>query len=244
MRIPRFYIDTPLPDRGDLSLPDSAARHITTVLRLKVGAALTLFNGNGGEYRAELLSSQKRHVQARILEHHAIEREVPWPLCLALCVSKGSKMDLSVQKATELGATQIQPLISTRSVVKLDTERAARRQQHWRDIVISSSEQCARNRLSEIAPVADLATWIQSNSLPGLKLMFTPQADQLLVNIPPPDTTGICLLIGPEGGFSENEITTAKAQGFQGVSFGQRILRAETAAIAGLSAVLALWSQQ
>ncbi len=244
MRIPRFYIDTPLPDSGDLYLPESAARHITTVLRLKAGATLTLFNGRGGEYRAELLSSQKRQVQVRIFQHQAIEREVPWPLCLALCVSKGTKMDLSVQKATELGATQVQPLISTRSVVKLNTERAARRLQHWRDIVISSSEQCARNTLNDIAPVTDFATWIQSNSVPGLKLMFTPQADQQLASLPPPEATGLCLLIGPEGGFSEDEITMAKSHGFQGVSFGHRILRAETAAIAGLAAVLALWSKQ
>lgn len=242
MRTPRFYIDEPIPERGILQLPEPVARHITTVLRLKIGAALRVFNGRGGEYQGELLSAKKNRAQLQILGHTDIEREVPWPLCLALCVSKGSKMDFSVQKATELGVTRIQPLISTRSVVRLDARRATRRQQHWRDIVISASEQSGRNRLNEVAPVLALDDWLAGCQGPGMKLLFTPGADVPLARCAAPDANGICLLIGPEGGFTELELDAARSRGFQAVSFGTRILRTETATIASLAAVLALWA--
>ncbi len=243
MRRPRFYIDGPIPERGILQLPGPAVRHITTVLRLKTGAAITVFNGRGGEYPGQLLSAQKHQAQLRILGHNDIEREIAWPLCLALCISKGAKMDFSVQKATELGVTRTQPLISARGIVRLDARRAARRLEHWRDIVVSASEQCGRNRLNEIAPVLALDDWLAAGREPGLKLLLSPAADLPLAQCPAPDATGICLLIGPEGGFTEMELGAARARGFQSVSCGARILRAETAAIAGPAAVLALWNE-
>jgi len=242
-RAPRIYVDAPIPNPGVVELTGSAARHVGAVLRLKAGAAVTVFNGRGGEYPGELLTVKKQQAQVRIRCHDASEREAPWPVCLALCVSKGAKMDLSVQKATELGATRIQPLIGSRSVVRLDSLRAARRRQHWSEIVISASEQCGRNRLTEIAPVMRFEEWLASDPGAGLKLVFTPQADLPLGHCESPPATGICLLIGPEGGFSDPELSAAVARGFQAVTFGARTLRAETAAIAGLAAVLALWSQ-
>ncbi len=243
MRTPRFYVDGPIPESGTLELPAPAARHITTVLRLKAGAAITVFNGRGGEYRGQLLEVGKNQAPLRILGHLATEREVTWPLSLAVCLSKGSKMDFCVQKATELGVTRTQPLISARSIVRLDARRAARRQQHWRDTVISASEQSGRNRLNEVAPVLTLDHWLSACREPGLKLLFTPGADQPLAHCAAPDATGLCLLIGPEGGFTEQEIEAARVRGFQAVSFGARTLRAETAVIAALAAVLALWNE-
>jgi len=242
MGTPRFYIEGPIPERGILQLPAPAVRHITTVLRLKAGAPITVFNGRGGEYPGELLSAQKHQADVRILGHNDTEREVSWPLCLALCISKGSKMDFSVQKATELGVTRTQPLISARGIVRLDARRAARRQQHWRDIVISASEQSGRNRLNEVAPVLALDGWLAAGQEPGLKLLLSPAADLPLAQCAAPDASGLCLLIGPEGGFTELELAAARVRGFQAVSFGARILRTETAAIAALAAVLALWN--
>jgi len=224
-----------------MQLATPASRHISTVLRLKSGASLTLFNGLGGEYSASLISATKHQAIVQIINHQAIERESPWPLCLALCTSKGAKMDLSIQKATELGATRIQPLMSSRSVVRLDPDRARQRQHHWQSIVIHASEQCGRNRLAEISPVHCLDDWLDAASQTGLKLLFSPTASHPLSLCPGPDGNGIWLLIGPEGGLASDEIKRAVKQGFIPVSFGSRILRAETAAIAAVAAVTALW---
>ncbi len=243
MSTPRFHIDGPIPESGSMELPRSVAHHINAVLRMKAGATIILFNGRGGEYQAQIINTGNHQAEVRILDYRNVEREISWPLCLALCVSKGSKMDLCVQKATELGVSRIQPLISARSVVRLDAQRAARRTRHWREVVISASEQSGRNRLAEVATVAGYETWLATEQISGLKLLLTPGAEPALAHCEPPGTAGLWLLIGPEGGFTQAELAAAISRGFQAVSFGGRILRAETATIASLAAVQALWGE-
>lgn len=235
----RLYCDLALSPGAEIALPEAAARHAVNVLRLQVGDPLILFNGAGGEYRASLVAVNKREARARIIEFDAVECESPVDITLALGISAGERMDYSLQKATELGVTAIQPLATERSVVKLSGERADKRLQHWQHVVIAACEQCGRNRVPAVAPVQKLYAYLAAVERNKRLLMLSPDADTPLKRVAP--TTAVVLLIGAEGGLAPSEHQAARAGGFEAVKLGPRVLRTETAPVAALAVLQALW---
>jgi 16S rRNA (uracil1498-N3)-methyltransferase len=236
----RLYCDLPLAPGAEVVLPEAAARHAVTVLRLQIGDGLRLFNGTGGEYAASLVAVSKRETRVRLLEFDAAERESPLRITLALGISAGERMDYSLQKATELGVTAIVPLATERSVVKLAGERADKRQQHWQHVVIAACEQCGRNRVPEVAPVQKLFSYLAAVDRSGQRLlMLSPDASTPMKRIE--RASEVVLLVGAEGGLAPSEYEAAEASGFDAVSLGPRILRTETAPVAALAVLQALW---
>ena len=235
----RLYCDLPLSPGAEIVLPEAAARHAVTVLRLQAGDTLNVFNGAGGEYRASLVAVNKREVRARLIEFDAAERESPLKITLALGISAGERMDYSLQKATELGVTAIQPLATERSVVKLAGERADKRLQHWQHVVIAACEQCGRNRVPAVAPVQKFFSYLAAVDGSKRLLMLSPDAATPLKRVQAADE--VILLIGAEGGLAPAECEAAAASGFEPVSLGPRILRTETAPVAALAVLQALW---
>jgi 16S rRNA (uracil1498-N3)-methyltransferase len=243
--MPRFFVGTPLASGDTITLPDDVNRHVQ-VLRLQPGDAITLFNGTGGEFGAEVIEMERRGSMVRIGEFRDVEAEPPYRLTLAQGIAGSDKMDWLIEKAVELGACEFVPLTTTRSVVRLSGERAERRHAHWLRIVRASCEQCGRNRLPEVAPTREIATWL--GSLPKtpadgeLRLVLSPRANvpfAALTTEPP--TQRVIVLIGPEGGFSAAEEAAATSHGFTAIGLGPRVLRTETAGIAVLSALAARW---
>lgn len=220
-------------------MPEAAARHAVTVLRLQPGDTLNLFNGEGGEYSASLVAVTKRETRVRLVEFHAAERESPLAITLALGISAGERMDYSLQKATELGVSAIQPLATERSVVKLAGERADKRLQHWQNVVIAACEQCGRNRVPLVAPVQKFYAYLAAVDRNKRLLMLSPDASTPLKRAAP--SAEVVLLIGAEGGLAPSECEAAAASGFEAVSLGPRILRTETAPVAALAVLQALW---
>jgi 16S rRNA (uracil1498-N3)-methyltransferase len=207
---------------------------------LRVGELVTLFNGAGGEHAAVITAIGKRGVTVEVGAHCAIEREAPLAVTLVQAVSSGERMDLTIQKAVELGVGAIQPVLSERSVVRLDGERATKRVAHWQQIAISACEQCGRNRVPTVHPLAPFSSWIANAPRAATRWLLWPEADQSLRELPKPPAP-IELLVGPEGGLTDNEAQAARAAGFLAVRIGPRVLRTETAAPALLAAVQALW---
>jgi 16S rRNA (uracil1498-N3)-methyltransferase len=229
----------PLSPGAEIVLPEAAARHAVTVLRLQPGDTLRLFNGAGGEYSASLVAVNKRETRVRLIEFHAAEHESPLEITLALGISSGERMDYSLQKATELGVSAIQPLATERSVVKLAGERADKRRQHWQQVVIAACEQCGRNRVPAVAPVQKLFAYLAEVDRSKQRLLLSPAAATPLKRVAP--AAGVVLLIGAEGGLAPAECEAAAASGFEPVSLGPRILRTETAPVAALAVLQALW---
>jgi len=234
MRLTRVYVDGALEPGTRLTLPASAAAHLTRVLRLRPKAAVTLFNGQGGEYAASIEQVRGGKVTLAVGEHRAIERESPFPLTLAQGVSRGERMDLVVQKATELGVARLVPVLTERSVVRLDEELAGRKSDHWRAIAIAACEQCGRNRLPEVALPARLREFLRQPAADSVRLLLSPAAARRIEGVPRP-ARAVTVLIGPEGGLSDEEQADAQAAGFTAVNLGPRVLRTETAAIAALT---------
>ena len=235
----RLYCDLALSPGAEIALPEAAARHAVTVLRLQVGDTLNLFNGAGGEYRACIVAVNKRETRVRLIEFRPTERESPLDIALALGISAGERMDYSLQKATELGVTAIQPLATERSVVKLSGERADKRLQHWQHVVIAACEQCGRNRVPAVAPVQSFFNYLAQPTSGKRLLMLSPEAGTPLKRVTP--ATAVVLLIGAEGGLAPAEYQAAQASGFEPVSLGPRILRTETAPVAALAVLQVLW---
>jgi len=234
MRLTRVYIDAPLAAGTQITLEGTAASHVTRVLRLGVGQPLTLFNGLGGEHAATIARAHGGGVVVSVGEHATIERESPFPLTLAQGISRGERMDLVVQKATELGASRLVPLITERSVVRLDAEQADRKFNHWRAVAIAACEQCGRNRLPDVALPTGLSQFLREASAAVTKLLLSPEATRRIEDVPRP-AGGATVLIGPEGGLAEEEQRDALVAGFTAVRLGPRVLRTETAAIAALT---------
>ena len=234
MRLTRVYVDQPLEAGARVTLTGSAANHVSRVLRLRAGQSLTLFNGQGGEHAASIDRSRGGEVTVAGGEHRPIERESPFPLTLAQGVSRGERMDLVVQKATELGVSRLVPVLTERSVVRLDAQQADRKSSHWRAIAIAACEQCGRNRLPEVALPARLGEFLRGSPAAGAKLLLSPQATRRIEDVPRPQH-GATVLIGPEGGLTDEEQQGAGAAGFVAVRLGPRVLRTETAAIAALT---------
>lgn len=241
--MPRFFVDAPLHSGAWLDLPDTVARHVQ-VLRLKVGDAITLFNGQGGEFTAELTSLEKRRASAELREHLPREVETPYRVTLAQGIAGGDKMDWLIEKAIELGVDAVQPLMTERSVIRLDAERAAKRVAHWQALAQAACEQCGRNRVPTILPVATVSNWLGSAVRSySWRVLLSPRADDGFASLPAeaPTAPGV-LLFGPEGGLSPQEEALAlELGGFQAIRLGDRILRTETAGIAVLSALAARW---
>ncbi len=241
MTAPRFFVTVPLAAGmiGEtIALPEAAAHHATRVVRLAVGDALTLFAGGGGEYAATIARIDKRGTAARIDGYQPVEREAALPITLAQAITANDAMDYAVRKATELGAAAIQPLVTARSAPLPAGERGEKRRAHWQHIAIAACEQCGRNRVPDVLAPKTFADWLAGWR--GGGIVFAPEAARSLAALPAP-TAPIALVIGPEGGLAADEVAAAVRAGFVAAQLGPRVLRAETAAVAALAAVHALW---
>ena len=238
MRTTRIHLATPLASGQELVLPAGPSAHLLRVLRLRTGAILTLFDGRGGEYVAELTAAGKAGARLQVGEHLAIERESPLRLALLQAVVRGERMDFIVQKATELGVQRIVPLTCEFGVVRLEATALRRRAEHWRAVAIAACEQCGRNRVPEITPIREFADAC-AGSEAGVKLLLVPHALAALAALAR-GGSAVTLLVGPEGGLSGREQLLAQRNGFQPCGLGPRILRAETAPLAALAVLQAL----
>jgi 16S rRNA (uracil1498-N3)-methyltransferase len=246
---PRFFIDSPLQAGATFSLPAGAARHVQ-VLRLQPGAALTLFDGSGPEWDASVVRMGRSEVEVRLAAPHEVERELARPVTLAWGMPANERMDAVVEKATELGAATLQPLVCERSVLRLSGERALKKQAHWQAIAVAACEQSGRTRVPRVAPVVTLTDWLAE--LPSMegggagdgsekgagtagatRWLLSPRSAQPLHA--PPDGSAVVCLSGPEGGLTEAEEAAARAAGFVSVTLGRRVLRADTAPLAVLA---------
>ncbi len=240
MRTTRIYVLEALSENTPFSLTGNAANHVANVLRLRIGDDIVLFNGNGGEYAANILEITKRQVTVQVLTQSKDDRESPLQIHLIQAVARGEKMDWIIQKATELGVHKITPLLTERSGVKLSPDRWEKRHQHWQAVAISACEQCGRNRLPEIAQIINYPSLLEQPQ-PGTSLILAPDALQPLTVNMPLNSPQINLFIGPEGGFSEQELQQAEIHGLTAVKLGPRVLRTETAAITSVSIIQALF---
>lgn len=236
MTISRIYQPIPLAENKIIQLNDQAMHHVARVLRASVGDELIIFNGEGGEYLAVITEITKKNVTVTLKHWIDSEVESPLELCLAQGISRGEKMDFTIQKAVELGVKKIIPLFTERCNVKLDDERKEKRKQHWHSIIIGACEQSGRNQIPEIVMPDHLTAFLQNHSA-EIKFVLSPQATHTLSKTSLPPSARVTLLIGPEGGLSENEIQLANQHGFLSLNLGPRILRTETAAIAALTAL-------
>lgn len=238
--MPRFYIDAPLAAGALLDLPAEVAHHIH-VVRLGPGDTLTLFNGTGGQYEAVLTDVGKKRATAEVRAFAARDVELPYPVTLAQGLPEGTKMDWIVEKAVELGVAAVQPLAARRCVVRLSAERAQKKLEHWRGVVVAAAEQSGRNRLASVAEPAEFRDWIGTPAA-GPRLLLSPRATSSLVEwARDAGAQPVTLLVGPEGGFTDEEEDAAVRAGATMVSMGPRVLRTETAALAALSMLAAVW---
>ncbi len=237
--MPRFYCPQPLQPGQLLRLPETVHRHVQ-VLRLQPQDSLTLFNGEGGEYHATLTQMTNKWSEVLLGAHDPVERESPLQLKLVQGVSSGDRMDYTLQKAVELGVAEIQPVLTRRGIVKLPPERWAKKQAHWQGVVEAACEQCGRNQVPVVHEAQALSAWLAQQHQAGQRgLVLLPGSTQRLREQTAP--TGQWLLAGPEGGLSEEEVALALQYGWQALTLGPRVLRTETAALAALAAISALW---
>ena len=238
MREIRIYTPQNITVGTKLVLEEKAANHIARVLRLKVNQIIHLFNGNGGAWLCEITETKKSHVSVFVKTAIKGDKVSPLKIHLGQGLSRGERMDYVIQKATELGAASITPLITQRCEVRLNNLRTEKRLQHWQQVAISASEQCGRNILPVINPPLSLINWITTQQ-EGLKLVLHPGEHKKLSYFSKPEL--LTLLIGPEGGLTSDEIVLAESKQFNCISFGPRILRTETAPTAAISVAQFLW---
>ncbi len=240
MRLIRAYVNAPLTVGSRLALPDDVAAHLVRVLRLEVGDGCTLFNGDGRDCDARIVGIGKREVLAEIVSVHEADNESPLHITLLQGIARGEKMDLIVQKATELGVHAIVPVISERSEVKLDAQRAQKRHAHWHSVAVAACEQSGRTRLPRLDAPQSLQTAIHDPMAGMVKLTLDPTGQHSVAGLVIDAAPGIVIAIGPEGGWSPRDRQALQANGFTGLRLGPRILRTETA---GLAAIAALQSR-
>jgi len=239
MRLTRCHVDQPLAAGQELVLPEHAAAHLTRVLRLRQGDPCVLFNGDGHDYPATLVAVGKREVRASVGPARAVDSESPLRVVLVQGIARGEKMDLILQKATELGVAAVIPVNGERTEVRLDAERAAKRMAHWRSVVASACEQSGRARVPALAAPVALAG-LQAQLPPaGLRLLLDPQGEHRLASMAAPQADTVVVAIGPEGGWSPRDREQLQAAGFAGLRLGPRILRTETAGLAAIAALQA-----
>ena len=240
MRLTRVYVDTPLIPGSLVELPRDTASHLAKVLRARSGDELILFNGDGREFTGAIESVRGSRVSASIGDGRPVDRESPLAISLVQCVPRGDRMDFVVQKATELGVARIVPVLSQRSVVRLDKAQAESKVIHWRAVAVSACEQCGRNRLPTIEAAQPLLNYLgESSPATGPRLVFEPESlPQARTTAQDPGGAAAIadaeIAIGPEGGFASDELEAFRVAGFSQIGLGPRILRAETAAIAAL----------
>jgi 16S rRNA (uracil1498-N3)-methyltransferase len=239
MRLTRVFVEQKLVAGKGVGLPEQAGLHLTRVLRLDVGAPVILFDGHGGEYQATLERDGKNW-WAKVGAHDPVERESPLAITLLQGVARGERMDLIIQKATELGVARIVPVLAERSVVKIGAEQRERKLEHWRAVAVSACEQCGRNRVPEVAEAQSLGDAIASLPADGARCLLAVDATVPLAGAVRGGVESAALLIGPEGGLGDNEQRFAVANGFSGYLLGPRILRTETAGLAALAVLQTL----
>jgi len=239
MRISRLFVEQALTENTSITLEPEAAHYLRNVLRLKKNFVLTVFNGKGGEFSATIGEISRKLVSLNVGEWRDVNAESPLAIELGLSVSRGERMDVAIQKATELGVAAITPVITQHCVVKLTEERRLQRHKHWQSIIYRACEQCGRNVPPVLNVTLDFADWLVSD-LPPSRIIFEPGKTDTLKTHTKPEC-GVAVLIGPEGGFSEQEVISAQAEGFSALGFGPRVVRNETAAIASIAAMQVLW---
>ncbi|MGQ9659516.1 MAG: 16S rRNA (uracil(1498)-N(3))-methyltransferase [Thermochromatium sp.] len=241
-RLPRLYVDLALASGAEFDLPSAQARHAVQVLRLEREAPLVLFNGDGYDYLARLIAVGREQVRVWVASRGDPEPEPRLAIHLALGISRGERMDFAIQKAVELGVTRITPLFTRRTQVRLDGARLDRRLEHWQGVIVAACEQSGRRRVPSLETAVDLGTWLERAREEGLTtgLLLDPLADLALPELPAP-SSGVTLLIGPEGGLDPRERDLMRHCGFRGVRLGPRILRTETAPLAAIAVIQALW---
>lgn len=235
MRIPRIYHPEALDVGSEIALNDDAANHIGRVLRMAPGQHLELFDGTNLTFSAEIIQADKKNVRVKITASRAESRESPLHLHLGQVMSRGEKMEFTIQKAVELGVNVITPLFSERCGVKLDADRLAKKIQQWQKIAIAACEQCGRNSVPEVRPAMALDAWCAEQDS-GLKLNLHPRAEHSINTLPLP-VERVRLLIGPEGGLSADEINMTAQHGFTDILLGPRVLRTETTALTAITAL-------
>jgi 16S rRNA (uracil1498-N3)-methyltransferase len=240
MRVTRVYVDSPLTPDTDVRLPDAAAYHVARVLRLREGASLTAFDGSGQDFRCEVLAVKGDDVTVRVGARSAGLAESPLRITLVQAVSRSERMDWTLQKATELGVRTIVPVLSVRSVVRLDEKQAEKKMRHWQAIVAGACEQCGRSVVPEVRVPQDLGRYLASSVREGQRLALSPTGPASLVGLNSVGTR-VELLIGPEGGLDDSELERATGTGFMPVRLGPRVLRTETAGIVALTVLQSLW---
>lgn len=238
MRVSRVYVPNLLEKGQMIVLDDEAAHYVKTVLRLKQDAEIILFNGQGGEYIGNLCEVSRKNVRVQLHQWQGKDAESSLCIAMGLAISRGDRMDFAVQKAIELGVTELSPIVTERCVVQLNADKVETRIKHWQKIAEHAAEQCGRTFVPQLTSVMKLDEWL--NKQTGLKLFLDPYAENSLGNLQP-QAQRVTLLTGPEGGFAEHERVLAKSAGFIPVKLGMRILRTETAALAALAAIQTLW---
>ena len=241
MRIPRIYVSAPLSCGMTFPLDEQAASHVARVLRMQAGQALIVFNGDGKDYLARLAHVGKRQVEVTIEDSSLAAPESPLQITLGQVMSRGDRMDYAIQKSVELGANEVVPLFSERCEVKLQGDREDKRLKRWQQVAISAAEQSGRARITQIAAIQTLESWV--SSLPNVagtcKLVLHHHSEQALAHLERPDH--LILLIGPEGGLTEAEVAAARMAGFVPTALGGRVMRTETAPVAALAVCQWLW---
>jgi len=243
VRLTRVHVPQALATATEVALPETAASHVSRVLRMRAGDRLVLFDGSGADFHAEISEIAGPRVGTRILERVAGLRESPLAVTLVQAVSRGERMDWTLQKATELGVRRIQPVLATRSVVRLDERQAERRLRHWQAVVASACEQCGRSVLPVVESPVELPRYLDGPRAKGRRLVLSPDAGKSLAALAGElagDLAGVELLIGPEGGLEAAEVAAATRAGFEAARLGPRVLRTETAGIAALAVLQAL----
>lgn len=238
MRTHRVHVATALAAGALVEVRGAAATHVTRVLRLRPGDALTLFNGDGSDYHGRIQAPGRNSVMVEVQGVAAARAESPLVITLVQGIARGDRMDLVVQKATELGVAAIQPVLTARSVVRLDAAGREKRLEHWRGVVIAACEQCGRARLPAIAALLPLPDWLARPAGSALRLQLDPESGEPLAGAAR-GADAIELLVGPEGGLEDGERALARRCGYRSARLGPRVLRSETAAIAALAVVQA-----
>ena len=240
MRTNRIFCDGPLASGAEVALPAAGAYHVTRVLRMREGAPLVVFDGSGQDFRAEIVRAAGDDVTVRLGKLTGSAAESPLRITLLQGVSRSERMDWTLQKATELGVATIAPVLTARSVVRLDEKQAQKKQGHWRGIVIAACEQCGRSKIPHVAAPISLRDHLASSRREGLRLVLSPSAPGSLAGLASLPNK-VELLIGPEGGLDDDELLAAQKAGFMPVRLGPRVLRTETAAVVALTVLQALW---
>jgi 16S rRNA (uracil1498-N3)-methyltransferase len=238
MRVPRVFVPLSFAAGAEITLPETQAHYLTRVLRMESGRPLIVFNGEGGSYAAQIIQASKNACAIKLGEFTPENSQSPLDCGLAIGISKGDRFEYVLQKACELGVTHIYPLFTSRTEVRLDAARQNKKTEHWHQVLISSCEQNGRNLIPQLNSPQAISEFLPLATA-DLKLVLHHRANQALNSYTTPQS--VCLLIGPEGGLSDDEITQAQQQGFNPLVLGPRILRTETAPLVALSLVQYQW---